>query len=89
MRGIHVGLSSNRDPLPVEGKRFRSFGSDEALPAPRPGLWVDRQRRLAMLAGRCHNRPQAPLYRVGESLINEKPDSCALYRTSSLHLNSS
>ena len=60
----------------MEGKRFRSFGSDEALPAPRPGLWVDRQRRLAMLAGRCHNRPQAPsasrsVYRHGGLTLME------------------
>ena len=45
---------------PLDGKRFRTFGPDETLPALRPGLWVDPQRRLAMLAGRGHNRPQAP-----------------------------
>ena len=61
---------------PLEGKRFRTFGPDEALPAPRPGLWVNRQRRLAMLAGRCHNRPQAPsasrsVYRHGGLTLME------------------
>ena len=45
---------------PLEGKRFRTYHDDEPLPEPRPGLWVEPQRRLAMLAGRCHNRPQAP-----------------------------
>ena len=61
---------------PLEGKRFRTFGPDEALPASRPGLWVDRKRRLAMLAGRCHNRPQAPsasrsVYRHGGLTLME------------------
>ena len=60
----------------LDGKRFKAFGPDEELPAPRPGLWVDRQRRLAMLAGRCHNRPKAPsasrsVYRHGGLTLME------------------
>jgi hypothetical protein len=55
---------------PLEGKRFREFSETEELPARRPGLWTDPARRLAVLAGRVHNRPQAPspsssLYRHG------------------------
>ena len=61
---------------PLEGKRFRNFGPDEALPAPVPGLWVDRRLGLAMLAGRCHNRPKAPsasrsVYRHGGLTLME------------------
>ena len=44
---------------PLEGKQFRVFGPDETPPAPGPGLRMDRRRGLAMLAGRCHNRPKA------------------------------
>lgn len=44
----------------LDGKRFRLFAADEPLPDPAPGLWVDKSRRLAILAGRAHNRPQAP-----------------------------
>jgi hypothetical protein len=55
---------------PLEGKRFREFSPLEELPPKRPGLWIDPARRLAVLAGRVHNRPQAPspsnsLYRHG------------------------
>jgi hypothetical protein len=55
---------------PLEGKRFKFFESEEALPVRSPGLWIDSARRLAVLAGRIHNRPQAPspsqsLYRHG------------------------
>lgn len=55
---------------PLDGKRFREFGPAETLPEKRPGLWVDPARRLAVVAGRVHNRPQAPspsnsLYRHG------------------------
>ena len=62
--------------LALEGKRFRAFGPDERLPAPRPGLWVEQQRRLAMLVGRCHNRPKAPspsrsVYRHGGLTLME------------------
>ena len=44
----------------LNGKRFKFFASDESLPPAVPGLWVDESRRLAILAGRAHNRPQAP-----------------------------
>jgi len=55
---------------PLNGKRFREFEPDEQLPAPTNGLWIDPARRLAVLTGRIHNRPQAPspsqsLYRHG------------------------
>ena len=55
---------------PLEGKRYREFSATEGLPAKRPGLWIDPARRLAVVAGRVHNRPQAPspsssLYRHG------------------------
>ncbi len=61
---------------PLEGKRFKVFAGDETLPAPRPGLRVDPQRRLAVLAGRGHNRPQAPsasrsVYRHGGLTLME------------------
>lgn len=54
----------------LDGKRFREFATHESLPERRAGLWVDPARRLAVLAGRIHNRPQAPspsnsLYRHG------------------------
>jgi len=45
---------------PLEGKRFREFSAAGDLPAKTPGLWIDPARRLAVLAGRVHNRPQAP-----------------------------
>lgn len=44
----------------LDGKRFRFFPPDERLPTPTTGLWVDESRRLAILTGRAHNRPQAP-----------------------------
>lgn len=44
----------------LDGKRFRYFADNEALPPETPGLRVDTGRRLAILAGRGHNRPQAP-----------------------------
>ncbi|MGH8632172.1 MAG: hypothetical protein ACREU7_15600, partial [Burkholderiales bacterium] len=44
----------------LNGKRFKFFAPDELLPQTAPGLWVDEPRRLAILAGRAHNRPQAP-----------------------------
>jgi hypothetical protein len=55
---------------PLEGKRFREFSTTEDLPAKGPGLWINPARRLAVLAGRVHNRPQGPspsnsLYRHG------------------------
>jgi hypothetical protein len=45
---------------PLEGKRFRFFTGAETLPQIQPGLWVDTGKRLAVLSGRTHNRPQAP-----------------------------
>ncbi len=45
---------------PLEGKRYREFPPQEELPQRKPGLWVDPGRRLAVVAGRAHNRPQAP-----------------------------
>jgi len=54
----------------LEGKRYREFPANEELPYRKPGLWIDPIRRLAVVAGRVHNRPQAPspsnsLYRHG------------------------
>jgi hypothetical protein len=70
---LGAGLSEprlNGVDRPLEGKRFREFSAAEDLPAKRPGLWIDPPRRLAVLAGRVHNHPQAPspsnsLYRHG------------------------
>jgi hypothetical protein len=61
---------------PLDGKRFRFFESNETLPEKRPGLWIDPARRLAVLSGRVHNRPQAPspsqsLYRHGGLSVME------------------
>jgi len=61
---------------PLNGKRFRFFPPEEALPAKVPGLRVDEPRRLAILAGRAHNRPQGPsasqsVYRHGGLSIME------------------
>jgi hypothetical protein len=56
---------------PLQGKRFRQFSDDEPFPEEgTPGLFLDLSRRMAVLQGRCHNRPQAPspsksLYRHG------------------------
>jgi hypothetical protein len=56
---------------PLQGKRFREFSDNEPFPEEGTlGLFLDRQRRTAILQGRCHNRPQAPspsksLYRHG------------------------
>jgi hypothetical protein len=44
----------------LNGKRSREFTEEELLPAETPELFVDRERRLAAIRGRCHNRPQAP-----------------------------
>ncbi len=30
------------------------------MPAEAPELFIDRERRIAVIQGRCHNRPQAP-----------------------------
>lgn len=67
------GLSDrnlDRADQPLGGKRFRIFEAGEPLPESRPGLIVDKARRLGILAGRCHNRPPAPsssqsIYRHG------------------------
>lgn len=45
---------------PLKGKRFRQFLEDEPLPEYDTDLFVDQERRLAVIKGRCHNRPQAP-----------------------------
>jgi hypothetical protein len=60
----------------LKGKRFREFPPDEPLPLDDPGLFVDQERRLVVLKGRCHNRPQAPspaksLYRHGAVTLME------------------
>ncbi|MGQ0652826.1 MAG: hypothetical protein ACT4P4_11260 [Betaproteobacteria bacterium] len=44
----------------LAGKRFRFFSAEEALPPPLAGVAIDEARRLAILVGRAHNRPQAP-----------------------------
>jgi len=44
----------------LNGKRSREFAKEEPLPTEAPELFVDRERRLAAIRGRCHNRPQAP-----------------------------
>lgn len=70
---LGAGLNDpNLDGLdrPLQGKRFRQFGPGEALPEAQPGLWVNTERKLAVLSGRTHNRPQAPsasqsIYRHG------------------------
>ena len=63
-------LNSKQLDKPLNGKRFREFEPHEQLPARTDGLWIDPARRLAVLTGRIHNRPQAPspsqsLYRHG------------------------
>lgn len=60
----------------LNGKRFRSFEQNETMPERAPGLWLDESRRLAVLAGRGHNRPQAPsasqsVYRHGGLTLME------------------
>lgn len=60
----------------LNGKRFRFHEENEALPARAPGLWLDESRRLTVLAGRGHNRPQAPsasqsVYRHGGLTLME------------------
>lgn len=57
-------------------KRFRFFEENETLPERTTGLWVDTIKRLAVLAGRGHNRPQAPsasqsIYRHGGLTVME------------------
>lgn len=59
----------------LEGKRFRFFESNEFLPKTGDGLWVDSARRLAVLAGRGHNRFPGPgsqsVYRHGALTLME------------------
>jgi hypothetical protein len=45
----------------LNGKRSREFNQEESLPVETPELFIDRERRVAAIKGRCHNRPQAPL----------------------------
>lgn len=59
----------------LDGKRFRVFEPNEPLPVSGNGLWVDASRRLAVLAGRGHNRFQGPgaqsVYRHGGLTLME------------------
>ena len=59
----------------LEGKRFRVFEPGQTLPASGNGLWVDANRRLAVLAGRGHNRFQGSgaqsVYRHGGLTLME------------------
>lgn len=57
------------------GKRFRYFEPNEFLPKTGDGLWVDPAKRLAVLAGRGHNRFPGPgaqsVYRHGALTLME------------------
>lgn len=44
----------------LDGKRFRFFDPAEAMPLEEDGLKIDTARRLAIMAGRGHNRFQGP-----------------------------
>jgi hypothetical protein len=59
----------------LEGRRYRFFSSTESLPRAGNGLWVDKDRRLGVLAGRGHNRFQGPgaqsVYRHGGLTLME------------------
>ncbi|MBI4468464.1 MAG: hypothetical protein HY650_03975 [Acidobacteria bacterium] len=76
---LGAGLSDprlNGVDRPLEGKRYREFADEEPLPLKKAGLWVDPARRLAVVAGRVHNRPQAPspsnsVYRHGGLSVME------------------
>jgi hypothetical protein len=67
------GLSDrnlDRQDRPLKGRRFAVFSEEEPLPGEEPGLFIDRGKRLAVIKGRYHNKPQAPhpsqsLYRHG------------------------
>ena len=67
------GLSDrnlDRPDRPLKGKRFYEFPADENMPQEDPGLFIEKDRRLAAVKGRYHNRPQGPhpaqsLYRHG------------------------
>jgi hypothetical protein len=45
---------------PLKGKRFREYSEEELLPEESPEIFIDRERRLAVIKGRCQNHPQAP-----------------------------
>ena len=52
------------------GSRCRVFAENEQLPSAGRGLYIDKERRLGVLIGRCHNKPRAmspyhSLYRHG------------------------
>lgn len=59
----------------LDGKRFRFFESGSLLPESCRGLWVDAERRVAVMAGRGHNRFQGPsaqsIYRHGGLTLME------------------
>lgn len=59
----------------LEGKRYRFYGPTEQLPKAGDGLWVDPAKRLAVIAGRGHNRIQGPgaqsVYRHGALTLME------------------
>lgn len=59
----------------LDGKRYRFFSSPEPLPQADSSLWVDKDRRLCVLAGRGHNRFQGPgaqsVYRHGGLTLME------------------
>ncbi len=67
------GLSDrnlDRSDRPLKGKRFAEFPAEEPLPGEEPGLFINQGKRLAVIKGRYHNKPQAPnpsqsLYRHG------------------------
>jgi hypothetical protein len=43
----------------LDGKRNRVFEAGEQLPNSGKGLFIDPERRLGVLIGRCHNKPRA------------------------------
>lgn len=49
----------SRGDRPLKGKRFLEFAEGEPLAEEESGLYIDRRRRLAVIKGRYHNRPQA------------------------------
>lgn len=59
----------------LDGKRFRFFDTGELLPESGNGLWIDANKRLAVMAGRGHNRFQGPgaqsVYRHGGLTLME------------------
>ena len=73
------GLSDrnlDRQDRPLRGRRFAAFPQEEPLPGEEPGLFIARAKRLAVIKGRYHNKPQAPhpsqsLYRHGGLTLME------------------